>query len=88
MVEVELDVGTWSHSLTAMFRVYGLGFRGTLPLPVSKRAGAAQYPIGDAERWKKLVDNLAALVAEVDRTFVADVEKAAGPSPEWYSPES
>ena len=87
-VEVELDVGTWSHSLTAMFRVHGLGFRGTLPLPVTKRSGAAQYPIGDAERWQKLVDNLAALVAELDRTFVADVEKASGPSPEWYSPES
>jgi hypothetical protein len=33
----------------------GLGFRALLPLPVSKRAlGSGQYPIGDAERWRRL----------------------------------
>lgn len=87
-VELDLDVGTWSNNLTAMFRVQGLGFGGTLILPVSKRSGAMQYPIGDAERWQKIVDNLAAIVTELDRTLVVDVEMAAGPSPEWYKPES
>jgi hypothetical protein len=87
-VELHLDVGTWSRSLTANFSVYGLGFSAVLHLPVSKRAGPGQYPIGDAVRWQKLVDNLAALVAELDRSFVPAVEAAAGPSPEWYRPSS
>jgi hypothetical protein len=88
-VEISLDVGTWSRSLTAFFKVQGLGFRAVLPLPASRRAaGGGQYPIGEADRWQQLVDNLAALVAELDRTFVPAVEAASGPSPEWYSPES
>jgi hypothetical protein len=88
-VEIALDVGTWSRSLTAFFKVQGLGFAARLPLPVSQRAiGGGQYPIGGAERWQQIVDNLAALVAEYDRTFVPAVEAASGPSPEWYKPES
>ena len=88
-VEIDLDVGTWSRSLTAGFKVQGLGFTARLPLPVSKRAVASgQYPIGGAERWQQIVDNLAALVAELDRSFVPAVEAASGPSPEWYTPES
>jgi hypothetical protein len=87
--ELYLDVGTWSHGVTAVFRVLGVGFRAALPIPVTARAlGATQYPIGDAERWQKIVENLAALVAELDRSFVPDVEAASGPSPEWYQPDS
>lgn len=88
-VEISLDVGTWSRSLTASFRVTGLGFSAVLPLPVSRhQTGGGQYRIGDAAHWQKLVDNLAALVAELDRSLVPAVEAAAGPSPDWYSPES
>ena len=87
-VEIDLDVGTWSRSLTATFKVHGLGFRALLRLPVSRRALAAgQYPIGDADRWQQLVDNLAALVTELDRSFVPAVEAVSGPAPEWFSPE-
>jgi hypothetical protein len=57
-------------------------------LPAGERAGPGQYPIGDAARWAQIVENLAALVAELDRTFVPAIEAAAGPSPEWYHPES
>ena len=88
-VELSLDVGTWSHLVLAMFRVLGVGFKASLMLPVAPRAVAgSQYPIGSAEQWSKVVENLAALVKELDRTFVLDVERAAGPSPEWYRPES
>jgi len=88
-VEISLDVGTWSRSLTAFFKVQGLGFPALLPLPPSRRAaGGGQYPIGDADRWQQLVDNLAALVTELDRSFVPAIEAASGPSPEWYRPES
>ena len=88
-VELHLDVGTWSNSILALFHVYGLGFRASLPLPVSPTSHpAGQYPIGDATRWQKIVDNLAALVTHLDRTFVPDIESAAGPSPTWYTPET
>lgn len=88
-VQLHLDVGTWGHSVIAMFRVWGLGFKATLLLPVSVTEPAgAQYPIGDEERWRKIVENLGALVAELDRSFVPAIEAAAGPSPEWYQPDS
>ena len=87
-VELSLDVGTWSHLVLAMFRVVGIGFKASLMLPVAARAvPGSQYPIGDAEQWTRVVENLAALVKELDRTFVPDIERAAGPSPEWYRPE-
>ena len=88
-VELHLDVGTWGQQVLAMLRVWGLGFKGLLSLPVS--AGAmtvGQYPIGDADRWQKIVENLAALVRELDRTLVPEIERAAGPSPDWYQPEA
>jgi hypothetical protein len=92
-VELELDVGTWSNAISAHFRVQalvgGVGMGALLVLPVAKRAIAGgQYPIGDAEGWRKIVENLAALVAELDKSFVPAVEAAAGPAPEWYKPES
>ena len=65
----------------------GLGFKARLPLGVSKHSIGGQYKIGNAEHWQKLVDNLAALVAELDRSFVPAIETAAGPSPEWFTPE-
>lgn len=86
-VQINLDVGTWSNSLTAFFEVHGIGFTARLPMPVSKAAiGAMQYPIGDAVRWQRIVENLAALTTELDRTFVVEIEAAAGRSPEWYKP--
>jgi hypothetical protein len=88
-LEVHLDCGTWSHSLLAMFMVYGLGFKATLSLPPAVQAPiAGQYRIGDAEQWGKIVENLGALVAELERTFVPEIEAATGPSPEWYHPET
>jgi hypothetical protein len=87
-VELSLDVGTWSHSVLAMYRVWGLGFKGLLSIPVSANAmAAAQYPIGDAARWQKIVENLGAMVRELDRSLVPEIESAVGPSPEWYQPE-
>lgn len=88
-VEIMLNVGTWSRSVTAMFLVHGLGFRSSLHLPVAKRAvDGGQYPIGGQERWQQIVENLAALVAELDRTFVPAIEAVSGPTPSWYRPES
>ncbi len=88
-LEVHLDCGTWSHSLLAIFMVYGLGFKGSLTLPPTAKAVAGgQYRIGDAEQWGRIVENLGALVAELERSFVPEIEAATGPSPEWYKPES
>jgi hypothetical protein len=85
-LEISLDVGTWSRSLTSSIAVIGLGFRARLPLPVSRRAGQGQYPIGDEARWQQIVDNLAVLVQELERSFLPAIEAAAGPSPEWFRP--
>lgn len=82
-IELYLDVGTWSHSVSAIFLVYGAGFRESLAFPF-----AAQYPIGDAAQWQKIVANLAAMVRELDRTFVQEIEQAAGPTPAWYRPNT
>jgi hypothetical protein len=91
--ELHLDVGTWSNNVMAFFRVQGLiegvGFKGSMILPVSRRAVlGGQYPIGGPDRWQQIVDNLAALVAELDRTFVPAIEAISGPSPDWYKPET
>ncbi len=88
-VEIHVAIGSWGHSVTAIFRVWGLGFKATLLLPPAANAVVgAQHRIGDADQWQKIAENLGALVAELDRTFVPDIEAAAGPSPEWYQPES
>jgi hypothetical protein len=92
-VELMLDVGTWSNMALAIFRVLGLvngaGFKATLFLPVSRRAAVGgQYPMGGPERFRQIVDNLAALVAELDRTFVPAIEAISGPAPDWYKPEN
>jgi hypothetical protein len=84
-IELYLDVGTWSHAVSAIFMVLGGGFRESLRIPVSPQ-DAGQYPIGDADQWQKIVDNLAAMVRELDRSFVPEIEQAAGPTPAWYRP--
>ncbi|SRR5579871_4527969 len=84
-VELYLDVGTWSHLVSANFSVHGAGFRAAIGIPVATDA-FGQYPIGDAAQWQKIVENLAAMVRELDRTFVPAIEQAAGPSAAWYQP--
>jgi len=85
-VELYLDVGTWSHAVSASFQVQGAGFKVSLGIPVTPHGGGGQYPIGDAAQWQKIVDNLAAMVRELDRSYVPEIEQAAGPSPAWYKP--
>lgn len=87
-VELALDCGTWSHKLLAVFAVLGLGFKAALIVPPTRAASGGQYPIGDAEHWQKIVENLGALVAELERSFLPEVEAAGGASPEWYKPVS
>jgi hypothetical protein len=86
--ELLLDVGTWSSQVMAIFRIQGLvngaGFKATLILPVARRAMlGGQYPIGGPERWMQIVENLAALIAEL----VPAIEAASGPASDWYQPE-
>ncbi len=88
-VELYLDVGTWSHEVSAMFLVQGAGFKASLGIPVTPQgAPGGQYPIGDAAQWQKIVENLAAMVRELDRTYVPEIEQAAGHSPAWHQPSS
>jgi hypothetical protein len=85
IVDLELDVGTWSRSLTAMLHVRGPRFKATLMLPVTLRSGG-QYPIGDTANWERIVANIAVIVDELERTFVPEIEGAAGRAPEWFEP--
>ena len=84
-MDVELDVGTWSRSLTAMFTVRGPGFNATVSLPVTLRGGG-QYPIGDTTNWERIVANLVASWTSCRRTFVAEIEAAVAPAPAWFEP--
>ncbi len=85
IVEITLDVGTWGHMVSGFLAVRGPAARATVPLPVAPGV-TGQYPIGDAAQWQQIVDNLAALVRELDRTFVPEVTEAMGPAPEWFDP--
>jgi hypothetical protein len=100
-VRLLIDVGTWNSAVMASMQVIGLmdakGFKAALSLPVSRRAArrmvrgvelAGQFPIGSPDRWRRIVDNLAALVAALDRSFVPEIEALSGPSPEWFRPET
>jgi hypothetical protein len=86
VVDVELDVGTWSRSVTFMFHVRAPGINATLTPPVTAREQARQYPIGDTENWTRIVANGAAIVDELERTFLVDVEAVVGPAPQWFEP--
>jgi hypothetical protein len=86
-VELYLDVGTWSQEVSALYTIHGAGFRESLPIPVNPREITnGQYPIGDAAQWQKIVENLAAMVRELDLSFVPEIEQVAGPTPAWYKP--
>ena len=84
VVEVDLDVGTWSRNLKALFRVHVPDFQLTLPMPAAPGLKTFQCAIGDAGRWEMIVENLAALTAHLDREVVPEISAAAGPAPEWF----
>lgn len=99
-VRLQIDVGTWHSAVLASMQVIGMvdgeGFKAALPLPASRRAIRdeakqgelpGQFPIGGPERWAQIVDNLAALVSVLDRSFVPEIEAITGPSPAWFRPE-
>ena len=86
VVELKLDVGTWSRSVTAMFRVRGPEFNAALELPVTARAQGRQYPIGDVENWERVVANIATIVDELERTFVKEIAAAVDRAPQWFNP--
>ena len=99
-IELSLDVGTLSHMLTASYNVMGISHEqefhlqiGLPPAPGLKSHGESmgwdrcpQVPIGGPDRWRHLVENLAALTKALDSSFAPDVDKAAGPTPPWYQP--
>jgi hypothetical protein len=87
IVEILLDVGSWSRSVSTDFRVRGPGFDATLKnIPVAVRAERNQYPIGSVEDWERIVANLGAIADELRRTFVEEIEAAVGPAPAWFDP--
>lgn len=84
VVELMLDVGTWSHSFTGFLIVHVPGFRASIPLPAG--AGAMQVPIAGADGWRRIVENIAVLVDAFEATFVREIEAEAGTAPAWFDP--
>ena len=69
-VEFSVSIGSWGKSVSAIYRVWGLGFKALLSLPpTAERSRTANIPTGDADHWQKIAENFGALVAELDRTF-------------------
>jgi hypothetical protein len=84
VVELSLDVGTWSHSFTGFLIVHVPGYRASVPLLVAPRTN--QVPIAGADGWAAIVANLAVIVDDLEKTFVREIEEKAGPAPEWFEP--
>ena len=87
VVELHIDFGGRGDVVHPTYSVHGLGFSASIKLPVSLNSiSRTLHWLVDAARWQQIVENLAALVAELDGTFLSDIEAAAGPSPAWYRP--
>ncbi|MFN0095610.1 MAG: hypothetical protein ACKVVT_12655 [Dehalococcoidia bacterium] len=88
IVEIHMDVGTWSQSYLGFYKLLAPGGRVTIGLPAGPGMGtpAVQYPIGGPEGWQQIVDNLAVIVEALDRELAAPVCAAWGPAPEWFDP--
>jgi len=84
VVEVDLDVGTWSRLVLAYFRVHVPGYCCAVPMPVAPGVDGGQYPIGDAQRWEKIVANLTALAGHLECQIVPEIDAAAGRAPKWF----
>jgi hypothetical protein len=50
------------------------------------RDASRHYPIGDTANREQIVANIAVIVGELDRTFVAAIVAAVEPAPEWFEP--
>jgi hypothetical protein len=84
-VILDVDVGTWSRMVTTQYAIRGVGAHVRLWVPIGARGiDAMQYPIGDGANWERIVANLAAVVDELDRTFLPEIEAVIGRSPEWF----
>ncbi len=87
-VRLHLDFGTWGSHVHPTYSVHGLGFSVAIRLPVCPSSGLRGVNwIVDETHWGQIVENLAALVAELDRSVVPAIEGAAGPAPSWYEPD-
>ena len=87
-VRLHLDFGTSGSHVHPTYSVHWLGFSIALRLPVCPNSGLrAVNWIVDETRWRQIVENLTALVEELDRSVLPTIEEAARPTPAWYEPE-
>jgi hypothetical protein len=63
----------------------GSGFKATLTI---RAMDGMQYPIGNAERRQKIVENLSALVMEFDAAWSPKSSGPPGRRLEWQQPET
>lgn len=82
VVELTIDVGTWGNHYTGLMTIHAPGWKVAMKILVAEREG--QVSVAGPEGWRKIVDNLAAQVAALDREFVPEVEALLGPAPAWH----
>ncbi len=88
VIGLMLDVGTYSRMLTAQFEFFTPGYRASIHFPVARGLNPLQYPIGSAEQWAQLVDNLATLMNWLEPTLLRELDAAAPPAPAWFEAPS
>jgi hypothetical protein len=53
-------------------------------LPPHPQQRGTSYDIGNDASWQQVVENVAVLVDHLERTFVPEVERQLGRTPDWY----
>ena len=86
VVDVELDVGTWSRSLTFMFRVRGPGSTRRSSRRSRHETTPASIQSVTRPTGRRSSRTSPPSANELDRTFVPEIEAAVGPAPEWFEP--
>lgn len=86
VLELYLDVGTWSRAVSAQLRIFVPGHQAMAPLPVASGIVAPQYPIGEPSQWDAIVENLSALMTVLATEIAPVIDERTGPAPAWWEP--
>lgn len=87
LIKLSLDTGFMTKSVSAGLYLSGLGLRYNFSLlPISaKLTSISQYPILDLEHWRKIVENLGAVVDYLESQIIPGIDEIWGQCPLWYS---
>lgn len=52
---------------------------------VAKKGAWVAYPIADDATWGRIVENIAAVVEQLERTSIAEAEALSPAAPAWFA---